>query len=102
MKCCKKMVLVAKDQCNLLLKAQVHDIPPAVKKSVQLDYHMSQLLDDVSAPKNHTKAKEFERLFQDYMHYRNHDTIPSFTQSRPVLEAAPPDMPAASEKVPLF
>ena len=93
------MVLVPEDQCNLLLEAQVHDIPPAVKKSVQLDDHMSQLLDDVSAPKNHTKAKEFERLFRDYMHYRNHDTIPSFTQSSPVVEAAPPDMPAASEKV---
>ena len=35
MKCCKKMVLVPEDQCNLLVKAQVHDIPPAVKKSVQ-------------------------------------------------------------------
>ena len=56
---------------------------------------MSQLLDDISAPKNHTKAKEFERLFRDYMHYHNHDTI----QSRPALEAAPPDIPAASEKV---
>ena len=55
---------------------------------------MSQLLDDISAPKNHTKAKEFERLFRDYMHYHNHDTI----QSRPALEAAPPDIPAASEK----
>ena len=32
------------------------------------------------------------------MHYCNHDTIPGFTQSRPALEAAPPDMPAASEK----
>ena len=72
MKCCKKMVLVPKDQCNLLLKAQVQDIPPAVKKSVQLEDNMSQLLDDASAPKNHTKANEFERLFPDYMHYRNH------------------------------
>ena len=98
MKCCKKMVLVPEDQCNLLLKDQVHDIPPAVKKSVQLDDHMSQLLDDASAPKNHTKAKEFEKLFRDYMHYRNHDTIPSFTQSSPAKEAAPPDMPAASGK----
>ena len=60
---------------------------------------MSQLLDDASAPKNHTKGKEFERLFQDYMHYHNHDTIPSFKQSSPPLEAAPPDIPAASEKV---
>ena len=55
------MVLVHKDQCNLLLKAQVHDIPPAVKS--QLDDDMSQLLDDASAPKNHTKAKEFKTLF---------------------------------------
>ena len=57
------MVLVPENQCNLLLKAQERDITPAVKKSVQLDDHMSQLLDDTSAPKNHTKAKEFERLF---------------------------------------
>ena len=60
---------------------------------------MSQLLDHASAPKNHTNSKEFERLFLDYMHYRNHDTIPSFTQASPVLEAAPPDIPATSEKV---
>ena len=93
------MVLVPEDQYNLLLKAQVHDIKPAVKKSVQLDNHMSQLLNDASAPKNHTKAKEFERLFRDYMHYLNHDTVPSFTQSNVALEAAPPDIAAASEKV---
>ena len=60
---------------------------------------MAQLLDDASAPKNHTKVKEFERLFRDYMHYCNHDTIPSFTQASPALEAAPPDIPATSEKV---
>ena len=90
------MVLVPKDQCNLLLKAQVQDIPPAVKKSAQLDDNMSQLLND---SKNHTKAKEFERLFRDYMRYHNHNTIPSFKQASPALEAAPPDIPAASEKV---
>ena len=99
MKYCKTMVLVPEDQCNLLPKAHVQDIPPAVKKSIQLDDNMSQLLDDSSAPKNHTKAKEFERLFQDYMHYRNHDTIPSFTQASPALEAVHPDIPAAFEKV---
>ena len=60
---------------------------------------MSQLLDDASASNNHTKAKEFERLFRHYIHYRNHDTIPSYTQASPALEAAPPDIPAASEKV---
>ena len=34
MKCCKKIVLVPEDQCSLLLKAHVQDIPPVVKKSV--------------------------------------------------------------------
>ena len=47
--------------------------------------------DDSSAPKNRTKAKECERLFRDYMHYRNHDTIPNPT---PTLEAENPHNPA--------
>ena len=62
---------------------------------------MSQLLmqDELSAPENHMKDKEFEGLFRDYMHHHHHDTIPSFTQNNPALEAAPTDIPPAFEKV---
>ena len=38
------MVLVPKDQCNLLLKSQVQDISPAAKMSIHLDDQMSHLL----------------------------------------------------------
>ena len=91
MKCCRKMVLVPRDQCSLLLKAQVQDIPPVIKKSIQLEDHMSQILtqDDSSAPENHTKLKVFVRLFRDYMHCYNYDIIYSFTHTSPSLEAAP-------------
>ena len=78
MNCFKKMVLVLKDQCNLLLKAQVQDIKPAVKKSVQLDDHMSQLLmqDDPFAPKNHTDVKEFEKVhFPNHIHGHTLDLV---------------------------
>ena len=33
------------------------------------------------------------------MHHHHHDTIPSFTQTSPALEAAPTDIPPAFEKV---
>ena len=86
---------------NLNRKARVKDIPPAVKMSVQLDNQMSQLLiqDGSSGPENHMKPRNLKDYFKIICIIA---TIPSFTQTTPVQEAASPVIPAASAKYQLL
>lgn len=71
MKFAKKMVLVPAEDLSLVVKAQAQDIPATVKKSVSLHDKMSTL---VHGKRNKCKAYKYQKLLQDYLHYKKQKT----------------------------